>query len=57
MDWSPYYPHFVQEVSSDASKPAQLKKDIEIVDIGCGFGGLLMGLAPLLPETLILGEL
>ncbi|KAL5526770.1 TRM8_2 [Sanghuangporus sanghuang] len=27
----------------------------EFVDIGCGFGGLLIALAPLFPDTLILG--
>ena len=27
-----------------------------MVDIGCGFGGLLVALAPLMPETLMLGE-
>ena len=26
-----------------------------VVDIGCGFGGLLFGLAPVLPDKLILG--
>ncbi|GJJ08616.1 hypothetical protein Clacol_002835 [Clathrus columnatus] len=31
------------------------KKVPEFVDIGCGFGGLLVALAPLFPETLILG--
>ncbi|KAI5467674.1 PXA domain-containing protein [Mariannaea sp. PMI_226] len=56
MDWSAYYPDFVEErQSEDATRPTRLKKDVEIVDIGCGFGGLLVGLAPLLPETLILG--
>lgn len=36
--------------------PPRIKQDVEIVDIGCGFGGLLVGLAPILPEKLILGE-
>lgn len=36
--------------------PPRMKQDVEIVDIGCGFGGLLVGLAPILPEKLILGE-
>ncbi|EPS42885.1 hypothetical protein H072_3194 [Dactylellina haptotyla CBS 200.50] len=30
-------------------------KKVEIADIGCGFGGLLISLAPTFPETLILG--
>lgn len=36
--------------------PPRMKQDVEIVDIGCGFGGLLVGLAPIFPEKLILGE-
>ncbi|KAJ0342336.1 hypothetical protein COL922a_001368 [Colletotrichum nupharicola] len=32
-----------------------MRKDVEVVDIGCGFGGLLVALAPLLPDTLVLG--
>lgn len=31
-------------------------KNVEIADIGCGFGGLLFALAPKFPDTLILGE-
>ena len=42
MDWSKLYP--------DAKD-----RKIEIADIGCGFGGLLMALAPHFPESLILG--
>jgi tRNA G46 methylase TrmB len=57
MDWSSYFPHYVQEgVSEDSSKPPRLTKDVEIVDIGCGFGGLLVALAPKLPDTLTLGK-
>lgn len=57
MDWSSHFPAFVD---ADPSKTnlngaRKLVKDVEIVDIGCGFGGLLIGLAPLLPETLMVG--
>jgi tRNA (guanine-N7-)-methyltransferase len=31
-------------------------RKVEVVDIGCGFGGLLFALATRLPETLILGN-
>ncbi|KAF5261033.1 hypothetical protein FOXYS1_8295 [Fusarium oxysporum] len=56
MDWSSYFPHYVQEgTPEDPSKPPKLTKDVEIVDIGCGFGGLLVALAPKLPDTLTLG--
>ena len=30
-------------------------KNVTVVDIGCGFGGLLFGLSPILPNNLILG--
>lgn len=58
MDWSEYYPDFVdsEETTLDGQRPRQLKKDVEIVDIGCGFGGLTVALATKLPETLILGR-
>lgn len=38
-------------------RPKRLTRDVEVADIGCGFGGLLMALAPSMPETLCLGEL
>jgi tRNA (guanine-N7-)-methyltransferase len=45
MDWSPHYPVFFP----------QGDKKVTIADIGCGFGGLMVALAPLFPENLILG--
>lgn len=30
-------------------------KKVEIIDVGCGYGGLLFALAPLFPNKLILG--
>jgi tRNA (guanine-N7-)-methyltransferase len=29
--------------------------EVRFVDVGCGFGGLLVKLAPLYPDTLMLG--
>ncbi|KAJ5778011.1 tRNA (guanine-N(7)-)-methyltransferase [Penicillium odoratum] len=57
MDWSPHYPAYIDQDPSNTNLAGarKLLKDVEVVDIGCGFGGLLVGLAPLLPETLILG--
>ncbi|KAJ5707041.1 tRNA (guanine-N(7)-)-methyltransferase [Penicillium malachiteum] len=57
MDWSSHYPAFVDPdpTHQSLSGTRKLLKDVEVVDIGCGFGGLLVGLAPLLPETLIVG--
>jgi tRNA (guanine-N7-)-methyltransferase len=69
MDWSSYYPAYVKsaeeaeessllnEVSSGKNQASrQLRKDVEVADIGCGFGGLLVALAPVLPDTLLLGR-
>ncbi|KAE8453750.1 hypothetical protein EG329_009261 [Mollisiaceae sp. DMI_Dod_QoI] len=60
MDWSSYYPAFVldtppEQTDLEASTVKRLKQDVEVADIGCGFGGLLVALAPLMPDTLILG--
>jgi len=67
MDWAEYYPGFVssdsqpdptadQATALDASSiPRKLTRQVEVADIGCGFGGLLVALAPELPDTLILG--
>lgn len=49
MDWSLHYPELC--ATTDGSPP----KKVEFADIGCGFGGLLMRLAPLYPDTLMLG--
>jgi tRNA (guanine-N7-)-methyltransferase len=59
MDWSSHYPAFVDPDPSHTNLAGarKLLKDVEVVDIGCGFGGLLIGLAPLLPESLIVGRI
>jgi tRNA (guanine-N7-)-methyltransferase len=46
MVWSELYP--ILEKNPELGKPT-------IADIGCGFGGLLTALSPLLPNKLILG--
>ncbi|KAI1337060.1 putative methyltransferase [Xylariaceae sp. FL0016] len=40
---------------SSSTEPKALTKVVEVVDIGCGYGGLLMALAPTMPNTLLLG--
>jgi tRNA (guanine-N7-)-methyltransferase len=67
MDWSSYYPAFVLDNYEEAINPEpgnevdnglavkKLKQDIDVADIGCGFGGLLVALAPIMPDTLLLG--
>ncbi|XP_042903110.1 tRNA (guanine-N(7)-)-methyltransferase isoform X2 [Parasteatoda tepidariorum] len=47
MDWKPFFPKYFSDKTS-ASK-------VEFADIGCGYGGLLVELSPLYPETLMLG--
>ncbi|KAK7051087.1 tRNA (guanine-N(7)-)-methyltransferase (tRNA(m7G46)-methyltransferase) [Paramarasmius palmivorus] len=51
------YPKTPQEMDWDAHYPAfkDTGKKPEFADIGCGFGGLLISLAPLYPDTLMLG--
>lgn len=45
MDWNPLYPdHTASET-----------KGVEFADIGCGYGGLLVSLSPMFPETRMLG--
>lgn len=45
FDWDAHYPAF-----------AGSGKTPEFADVGCGFGGLLIALAPLFPNTLMLGQ-
>ncbi|XP_039263228.2 tRNA (guanine-N(7)-)-methyltransferase-like [Styela clava] len=49
MDWSSIYPEYCNEANENN------KYKVEVVDIGCGYGGLLIKLSPLLPNTLMLG--
>ncbi|MXQ93884.1 hypothetical protein E5288_WYG008120 [Bos mutus] len=62
MDWSELYPEFFaplpQNQSHDDPKDKKEKRaqaQVEFADIGCGYGGLLVELSPLFPDTLILG--
>lgn len=64
MDWSPYFPAYVAPGSTSVP-PADgvqaeaairpLVKPVTVADVGCGFGGLLVALSPLLPDELLLG--
>ncbi|MCJ1401143.1 tRNA (guanine-N(7)-)-methyltransferase (tRNA(m7G46)-methyltransferase) [Xylographa trunciseda] len=64
MDWSTCYPAYAEpeqilqgpyspELQAGVTK--QMKKEVTVADIGCGFGGLLVALAPKLPDELLLG--
>lgn len=58
MDWSTHYPKYFEakEEGGSVSTPAGNGREVEWADVGCGFGGLLMALAPQFPDTLMLGE-
>lgn len=47
MDWTKMYPKYAENGTTT--------KRVEIADIGCGYGGLLIKLAAEFPETLCLG--
>ncbi|KAK0920365.1 tRNA (guanine-N(7)-)-methyltransferase (tRNA(m7G46)-methyltransferase) [Friedmanniomyces endolithicus] len=70
MDWSQHYPAFATTTPSSIPthdprttppdpnneiQVPQISQQVQIADIGCGFGGLLFALAPKMPSTLILG--
>ncbi|KAK4259329.1 hypothetical protein QN277_005671 [Acacia crassicarpa] len=50
VDYSLHYPEYFPP-SDQANNP----KKIQFADIGCGFGGLLISLSTLFPETLMIG--
>jgi len=60
MDWSVHFPeHFSPPSAATAGasvgSTALTGKKVEWVDVGCGFGGLVCALAPMYPESLMLG--
>nr|XP_002736862.2 PREDICTED: tRNA (guanine-N(7)-)-methyltransferase-like [Saccoglossus kowalevskii] len=57
MDWSEYYPkYFTQSKTSQEDQATEVKlHEVKFADIGCGYGGLLVELSPLFPDTLMLG--
>ena len=58
MTWADYYPAYTapEGEHQETLVPRRLTKDVTVADIGCGFGGLLVALAPQLPDELVLGE-
>ncbi|XP_015676143.1 tRNA (guanine-N(7)-)-methyltransferase [Protobothrops mucrosquamatus] len=62
MDWSALYPEFFAPLTNDNwhNDPKNMERikpryQVEFADIGCGYGGLLVALSPLFPNTLMLG--
>ena len=47
MDWTAHYPAFVED--------SKTSKEVTIADIGCGFGGLIVALSPVIPGDLMVG--
>lgn len=45
-----------QEQEGQLVATRRISREVEVADIGCGFGGLLFALAPKLPDTLLLGR-
>ncbi|CAG9862010.1 unnamed protein product [Phyllotreta striolata] len=50
MDWSTFYPDKFKQSEDTVNKPL-----VEFADIGCGYGGLLITLSPMFPQTLMIG--
>ncbi|KAJ2456191.1 tRNA (guanine-N(7)-)-methyltransferase (tRNA(m7G46)-methyltransferase) [Coemansia sp. RSA 2336] len=62
QDWSSYYPVYFRPTTTPSQKrplspePSQNQPTrVEFADIGCGYGGLLVALSPLFPNTLMVG--
>lgn len=51
MNWHPFYPEFFSE---DGKAKDNIHK-VDIVDVGCGYGGMSMALSELFPSSLVLG--
>lgn len=58
MDWSKNFPLHFAPKNGEVAEGAVAKdsgKKIEFADIGCGYGGLLVALSTVFPDTLMLG--
>lgn len=51
MDWSLLYPKFYEQSTESSSADTE----VQFADIGCGYGGLLVALSPMFPQTLMVG--
>lgn len=58
MVWANHFPKFFPAtVGGAVTEGYTYSKKVEVADIGCGFGGLIVSLSPKLPDTLMLGSL
>ncbi|XP_072017930.1 tRNA (guanine-N(7)-)-methyltransferase-like [Amphiura filiformis] len=53
MDWNDLYPEFISNQVHCGSTAE--KGQVRFLDVGCGYGGLLVTLSPVFPDTLMLG--
>ncbi len=57
MDWSMHYPEFFTlKNQTSTTQNLSFQKKVEFADLGCGYGGLLVALSTLFPDTLMLGK-
>ena len=60
MDWSSHYPEYFTSKSDNKQaltiNQLSIQKKVEFADLGCGYGGLLVALSTLFPDTLVLGK-
>lgn len=54
MDWSTLYPKYFSMSNTENAEIIGAKQ-VELIDVGCGYGGLLVTLSPMFPDSLILG--
>ncbi|KAL5976335.1 hypothetical protein ACLOJK_020666 [Asimina triloba] len=53
LDYSQHFPYFFP--AEGIADGATIDRKIQFADIGCGFGGLLVSLSTLFPDTLMIG--
>jgi len=65
FDWAELYTAYavkedkeiIDASTAQEKSVGRISKQVEVADIGCGFGGLLFALAPIMPDTLLLGTM
>lgn len=55
MDWRTVFPAFYPEKIEANGNSDRTVPKVEFADIGCGYGGLLVDLSPMFPNTLMVG--
>jgi hypothetical protein len=53
--WRPHFPAFFDDADAARAADGGELARVDVADIGCGFGGLLFGLSPALPASLLVG--